>query len=167
MVKADWSIFEEDYWAINSILSDLLKSSNSRSTLLIDRTGQLISKVGMPPDFDMMSFASLCAADFEANNQLAQLIGEKDFSTLYHQGAEESMYLSKIVRDVILVVLFDKSTTLGLVRLRVKRAVGELSTIVESLFQKLEYRNEEYDTPLMDDEFTKEVEAEIDSLFAD
>ncbi len=167
MVKADWSIFEEDYWAINSILSDLLKSSNSRSTLLIDRTGQLISKVGMPPDFDMMSFASLCAADFEANNQLAQLIGEKDFSTLYHQGAEESMYLSKIVRDVILVVLFDKSTTLGLVRLRVKRAVGELSTIVESLFQKLEYRNEEYDTPLMDEEFTKEVEAEIDSLFAD
>ncbi len=167
MVKADWSIFEEDYWAINSILSDLLKSSNSRSTLLIDRTGQLISKVGMPPDFDMMSFASLCAADFEANNQLAQLIGEKDFSTLYHQGAEESMYLSKIVRDVILVVLFDKSTTLGLVRLRVKRAVGELSTIVESLFQKLEYRNEEYDKPLVDDEFTKEIEAEIDSLFAD
>ena len=167
MVKADWSIFEEDYWAINSVLSDLLKSSNSRSTLLIDRTGQLISKVGMPPDFDMMSFASLCAADFEANNQLAQLIGEKDFSTLYHQGAEESMYLSKIVRDVILVVLFDKGTTLGLVRLRVKRAVGELSTIVESLFQKLEYRNEEYDKPLMDDEFTKEVEAEIDSLFAD
>ncbi len=167
MVKADWSIFEEDYWAINSILSDLLKSSNSRSTLLIDRTGQLISKVGMPPDFDMMSFASLCAADFEANNQLAQLIGEKDFSTLYHQGAEESMYLSKIVRDVILVVLFDKSTTLGLVRLRVKRAVGELSTIVESLFEKLEYRNEEYDKPLVDDEFTKEIEAEIDSLFAD
>ena len=167
MVKADWSIFEEDYWAINSVLSDLLKSSNSRSTLLIDRTGQLISKVGMPPDFDMMSFASLCAADFEANNQLAQLIGEKDFSTLYHQGAEESMYLSKIIRDVILVVLFDKGTTLGLVRLRVKRAVGELSTIVESLFQKLEYRNEEYDKPLMDDEFTKEVEAEIDSLFAD
>jgi predicted regulator of Ras-like GTPase activity (Roadblock/LC7/MglB family) len=167
MVKADWSIFEEDYWAINSVLSDLLKSSNSRSVLLIDRTGQLISNIGTPPDFDVTSFASLCAADFEANNQLAKLIGEKDFSTLYHQGADDSMYLSKIARDVILVVLFDKTTTLGLVRLRVKRAVDELSSIVESLFQKLEYRNEEYDQPLVDDDFTSAVEAEIDSLFAD
>ena len=50
---------------------------------------------------NLTSFASLCAADFEANNQLAALIGEKDFSTLYHQGTEESMYLSKIARDVI------------------------------------------------------------------
>ena len=168
MVKADWSIYEEDYWAMNSVMSDLLKSSNSRSSLLIDRTGQLITNVGTPPDFDVVAFASLCAADFEANNQLAALIGEKDFSTLYHQGVEDSMYLARIARDVILVVLFDKSTTLGLVRLRVKRAVDELSNIVERLFEKLEYRNEEYDEqPLVDQEFADGIESEIDKLFAD
>jgi predicted regulator of Ras-like GTPase activity (Roadblock/LC7/MglB family) len=167
MPKADWSIFEEDYWAINSVLSDLLKSSNSRSTLLIDRTGQLITNTGAAPDFDVTAFASLCAADFEANSQLARLIGEKDFSTLYHQGVEDSMYMSRIARDVILVVLFDKSTTLGLVRLRVKRAVDELCTIFDQLFEKLQYRNEEYDDLLGDREFTEGVEAEIDSLFAE
>lgn len=167
MPKADWSIYEEDYWAINSVLGDLVKSSNSRTTLLIDRTGQLITNAGTAPEFDVVAFASLCAADFEANSQLAKLIGEKDFSTLYHQGVEESMYLSKISRDVILVVLFDKSTTLGLVRLRVKRAVDELSTIFDRLFEKLEYRNEEYDEPLVDSDFTEGVEAEIDNLFAD
>ncbi len=167
MPKADWAIFEEDYWAINSVLSDLLKSSNSQSSLLIDRTGQLITNAGTPPEFDVVAFASLCAADFEANSQLAKLIGEKDFSTLYHQGVEESMYLSRIARDVILVVLFDKSTTLGLVRLRVKRSVDELSAIFDQLFEKLEYRNEEYDDPLADSDFTEGVEAEIDSLFAD
>jgi predicted regulator of Ras-like GTPase activity (Roadblock/LC7/MglB family) len=167
MVKADWAIFEEDYWAINSVLSDLLKSSNSTSNLLIDRTGQLITNAGKAPEFDVQAFASLCAADFEANSMLAQLIGEKDFSTLYHQGVEESMYLSRISRDVILVVLFDKTTTLGLVRLRVKRAVDELSRIFDRLFEKLEYRNEEYDDPIADSEFTEGIEAEIDSLFAD
>ena len=167
MVKADWSIYEEDYWAINSVLEDLLKSSNTRSGLLIDRTGQLISNVGTPPDFDVVAFASLCAADFEANNQLAQLIGEKDFSTLYHQGIDQSMYLARIARDVILVVLFDKSTTLGPVRLRVKRAVEELSAIIERLFEKLEYRNEEYDKSVVDEEFTDGIESEIDKLFAD
>ncbi|HEX9641616.1 MAG TPA: hypothetical protein VGB13_09920, partial [Candidatus Krumholzibacteria bacterium] len=60
MVKADWAIFEEDYWAINSVLSDLLKSSNSTSNLLIDRTGQLITNAGKAPEFDVQAFASLC-----------------------------------------------------------------------------------------------------------
>ena len=62
-------------------------------------------------------------------------------------------------------MLFDKRTTLGLVRLRVKRAVDELGTIINQLFDKLQYRNEEYDT--FDETFTQEVENEIDSLFAD
>lgn len=165
MVRAEWAIFEEDYWAINNVLEDLLKSSRSGNVLLIDRTGQLISQVGPEVDFDLTSFASLCAADFEANYQLAKLIGENDFSTLFHQGAKDSMYLGKIHKGVVLVVLFNKSTTLGLVRLRVKRAVEELNVVIEKLYAKLEYRNEEYDQ--FDDNFTEEVEAEIDNLFAD
>ena len=165
MVRAEWAIFEEDYWAINNVLEDLLKSSRSGYIMLIDRTGQLISQCGPDVDFDITSFASLCAADFEANYQLAKLIGEKDFSTLFHQGARDSMYLGKIAKGVVLVVLFNKSTTLGLVRLRVKRAVEELDSIIEGLYEKLEYRNEEYDE--IDETFAEEVEAEIDSLFAD
>jgi len=165
MVRAEWAIFEEDYWAINNVLEDLLKSSRAGNVLLIDRTGQLISQIGPEVDFDLTSFASLCAADFEANYQLAKLIGENDFSTLFHQGAKDSMYLGKIAKGVVLVVLFTKSTTLGLVRLRVKRAVEELNVVIEKLYEKLEYRNEEYDQ--FDDDFTEEVEAEIDNLFAD
>ena len=165
MVRAEWAIFEEDYWAINNVLDDLLKSSQAGNVLLIDRTGQLVSHCGPEVKFDLTSFASLCAADFEANYQLARLVGEKDFSTLYHQGAKDSMYLGKIAKGEVLVVLFDKSTTLGLVRLRVKRAVEELDKIIDGLYNKLEYRNEEYDT--FDDSFAEGVEAEIDSLFVD
>jgi predicted regulator of Ras-like GTPase activity (Roadblock/LC7/MglB family) len=165
MVRAEWAIFEEDYWAINNVLEDLLKSSRAGNVMLIDRTGQLISRCGPEVDFDLTSFASLCAADFEANYQLAKLIGERDFSTLFHQGAKDSMYLGKIAKGVVLVVLFSKNTTLGLVKLRVKRAVEELNGIIEKLYEKLEYRNEEYDT--FDDSFTAGVEAEIDNLFAD
>ena len=165
MVRAEWTIFEDDYWAINNVLEDLLKSSQAQNVLLIDRTGQMISHCGPEVDFDLTSFASLCAADFSANYQLAQLIGEPDFSTLYHQGTKDSMYLGKIARGVVLAVLFDKSTTLGLVRLRVRRAVEELNAVIETLFEKLKYRNEEYDA--FDEEFAEEVEAEIDNLFVD
>ena len=165
MVKTDWTIYEEDYWAINTQIKDLLKNSNSQSVLLIDKTGQMIASVGIEPEFDLMSFASLCAADFEANAQLAKLIGEKDFSTLYHQGSDESMYLAKVAQHIILVVLFNKRTTLGLVRLRVKKAVEGLDTILPRLFDKLEYENEELKE--FDEEFTDELNKEIDALFSD
>lgn len=165
MVKTDWTIYEEDYWAINSVLKELLQNSNSQSVLLIDKTGQMIASVGIEPEFDLMSFASLCAADFEANAQLAKLIGEKDFSTLYHQGSDESMYLAKVAQHIILVVLFNKKTTLGLVRLRVKKAVEGLNTILSRLFDKLEYENEELKE--FDEEFTDELNKEIDALFSD
>ncbi|MEE9268949.1 MAG: roadblock/LC7 domain-containing protein [Candidatus Krumholzibacteria bacterium] len=165
MVKTDWKIYEEDYWAITSVLKELLQNSNSQSVLLIDKTGQMIASVGIEPDFDLMSFASLCAADFEANSQLAKLIGEKDFSTLYHQGSNESMYLAKVASQIILVVLFNKRTTLGLVRLRVKKAVEGLNTILTTLFDKLEYENE--DLKEFNEEFTDELNKEIDALFSD
>lgn len=165
MVKTDWTIYEEDYWAINGEIKELLNNSNSQSVLLIDKTGQMIASVGVEPDFDLMSFASLCAADFEANAQLAKLIGEKDFSTLYHQGSDESMYLAKVASHIILVVLFNKRTTLGLVRLRVKKTVEGLNTILPRLFDKLQYENEELKE--FDEEFTDELNKEIDALFSD
>lgn len=165
MVRAEWAIFEEDYWAITNALEALVQSSQANHVLLVDRTGQLIAQVGDDPEFDTQSFASLCAADFEANFALAKLIGEDDFATLYHQGAHESMYLAKIEKGVVLAVVFDKSTTLGLVRLRVKKAVEELNVIIDGLYDKLEYRNEEYDP--FDDEFSEGVEQEIDNLFVE
>lgn len=166
MIRTNWKVFEEDYYAINTTLQELLSNSNATSVILLDKTGQMISNVGEEPRFDMYSFASLCAADFEANAQLAKLIGEKDFSTLYHQGSNESMYLARVEQDIILVILFDKKTTLGLVRLRTKKAVDNLSTVILRLYGKLEYENEEYSTDF-DEEFTAGAELEIDSLFSD
>jgi predicted regulator of Ras-like GTPase activity (Roadblock/LC7/MglB family) len=165
MVRTNFKVFEEDYWAINTILQELLKNSNSASVLLLDKTGQLISSLGDPPQFDMHSFASLCAADFEANAQLAVLIGEKDFSTLYHQGSNESMYLARVENNIILVILFDKRTTLGLVRLRAKKALDNLETVIRRLYGKLEYENEE--NTEFNEEFVQQAEVEIDSLFTD
>jgi predicted regulator of Ras-like GTPase activity (Roadblock/LC7/MglB family) len=165
MVRTNFKVFEEDYWAINTILQELLKNSNSSSVLLLDKTGQLISSLGDPPQFDMHGFASLCAADFEANAQLAVLIGEKDFSTLYHQGSNESMYLARVEQNIILVILFDKRTTLGLVRLRAKKALDNLETVIRRLYGKLEYENEE--NTEFNEEFVQQAEVEIDSLFTD
>ena len=62
----------------------------------MDRTGQLVTTAGERPDFDSTAFASLAAADFSANDQLASMIGEQEFSSLFHQGEKESMYLADV-----------------------------------------------------------------------
>ena len=166
MVKGNWALFEDDFYAITTILQTLLRSASARSVILIDKTGQLINTVGQPPDFDLTSFASLAAADFAANAQLAEMVGEKDFATLVHQGQNDSLYLSMIANRVILVVLFDRKSSLGLVRLKARRAADELMGVLGRLFDKLQYRNEEISANLGAD-FAAEADSTIDSLFQD
>lgn len=167
MVKGNWALFEEDFWSINQILQTLSRSASARSVMLIDKTGQLINSIGEPPGFDVTSFSSLAAADFAANAQLAEMVGEKDFATLVHQGTNESLYLSMISNRVILVVLFDRKTSLGLVRLKSRRAGEELVVVLNRLFDKLQYRNEEIVSTTLGADFQAEAESEIDSLFQD
>jgi predicted regulator of Ras-like GTPase activity (Roadblock/LC7/MglB family) len=134
--SASWSFTEDDFGAITQSLQRFLYDSNARCALLVDRTGQLVATVGEQPTFDATAFATLTAADFSANDQLARLIGETDFNTLFHQGEKESMYLADVARRVILVVLFDNRTTLGLVRLKMKQAVEDLAKLFEQVFAR-------------------------------
>lgn len=134
--SASWSFTEDDFGAITGLLESFLTDSNARCALLVDRTGQLVATVGEKPNFDPTAFSTLAAADFSANDQLAKLIGENDFNSLFHQGEKESMYLADVARRVILVVLFDNRTTLGLVRLKMRHVVLELTQLFQQVFSR-------------------------------
>jgi predicted regulator of Ras-like GTPase activity (Roadblock/LC7/MglB family) len=134
---ASWSFSENDFQTIEQHLRAFLRESNARCALLVDRTGQLVATVGDPPQFDAAAFASLTAADFSANDQLAKMIGEQEFASLVHQGEKESMYLADIVKRVILVVLFDQRTTLGLVKLKGRGIVEQLNKVFEEMFNRV------------------------------
>lgn len=134
--SASWSFTEEDFNAITGSLQKFLFESNARCALLVDRTGQLVATVGEQPSFDPTAFATLTAADFSANDQLARMVGETDFNSLFHQGEKESMYLADVARRVILVTLFDNRTTLGLVRLKVKDTVADLTKLFHDVFSR-------------------------------
>ena len=157
---SSWSFHEEDSNRIHAILADFLRESNARTGLIVDRAGQIVAIVGESPEFDPTAFASLTAADFSANDQLAKMIGEPEFGSLFHQGEKESMYLADIARRVILVVLFDNRTTLGLVKLRVRNAVGALSRVFEDMFKRAGTSQPQVETG-----FLGEAEDEIDKLF--
>jgi predicted regulator of Ras-like GTPase activity (Roadblock/LC7/MglB family) len=134
---ASWSFSESDFKQIQQHLQAFLRESNARCALLVDRNGQLVATVGDAPKFDSAAFASLTAADFSANDQLAKMIGEAEFASLVHQGEKESMYLTDVAKRVILVVLFDVRTTLGLVKLKAKAAVENLNKTFEAMFNRV------------------------------
>lgn len=159
---SSWSLGEDDHHRIQGLLGGFLRESNARTALLVDRTGQMVATVGESPAFDATAFASLAAADFSANDQLARLIGEAEFGSLFHQGEKESMYLADIARRVILVVLFDNRTTLGLVKLRVKGTVGELSRLFIEMFSR-----QGGIAPRVEQDFLGDAEDEIDRLFGE
>src|SRR5688572_33166795 len=75
--SASWSFTEDDFAAITQSLQRFLGDSNARCALLVDRTGQLVATVGEQPKFDATTFATLTAADFSANDQLAKLRSEE------------------------------------------------------------------------------------------
>ena len=157
--SASWSFTQDDFDGITRTLQRFLYDSNARCALLVDRTGQLVATVGEQPNFDPTAFATLTAADFSANDQLARLIGENDFNTLFHQGERESMLLADIARRVILVALFDSRTTRGLVRLRMRTTVEELTRLLDTIFARGSTAEASRLPPLAD------ADDEIDRLF--
>jgi predicted regulator of Ras-like GTPase activity (Roadblock/LC7/MglB family) len=134
--SSTWSFTQDDHRAVTELLERFLQESGARCALIVDRGGQLVLTAGERPAFDATAFATLTAADFSANDQLARLIGESDFTSLFHQGERESMLLADLARRAILVVLFDNRTTLGLVRLRMRPTVEELSRMLEAIFAR-------------------------------
>ena len=129
-----WSFDEEDLAALTRTVDKFLADTGAHSALIADRAGQLVATMGQPLNFDPMVFATLTAADFSANDQLARLIGETDFTTLFHQGEKESMYVADVARRLILVTLFDNRTPIGLVRLKMKPVVEELTAHLDRAY---------------------------------
>ncbi len=159
-----FQIFENDFWAINETITKLLKMTNAIAVLLIDKAGQLITSTGNISQIDTTSFASLSAADFAATSQLAKLVGENNFNTLFHQGENQNLYIQLIADKVILVVIFDSRTSLGLVRVRIKHATDELNAIILDIVEKIN-SNKANNIIGLDTDFKEQAENELDELF--
>ena len=159
-------MYEEEYLQIKDILQRLQVDSNSKIVFLVDKNGQQIASHGDMSGVDATSLASLTAGNVAATDGLAKLIGEKEFSILFHEGEKDNIHISLVAQRVILVVIFDEKSSLGLVRLRVKKASQELERTFEQLLRKAEAERgsmaDRFDSP-----FAEITDEDIDSLFSE
>src|SRR6185369_9992264 len=119
MIPQDLVLYEEEFQKIKQTLLRLHQDTSALLVFLVDKNGQQIAAVGDMNSLDTTALASLTAGHVAATDGLARLIGEKEFSILFHEGEKDNIHISIVARRVILVVIFDERASLGLVRLRV------------------------------------------------
>jgi len=136
MMNSQLSLYEEELSEIRVVADRLHQDSRSRTILIVDKNGQLIAATGVDAELDTTSLSSLVAGNVAATGGIAKLIEEEEFTGQFHEGKDISVHMTIVARRIILVVLFDKNTTHGLVRLRVKKANEALADIFERLAVK-------------------------------
>jgi predicted regulator of Ras-like GTPase activity (Roadblock/LC7/MglB family) len=151
---------EQQYQQIKAVLAKLCQDSAGRVVFLVDKDGQQIAMHGDVGDIDTTSLASLTAGNVAATGGMAQLIGEKEFPTLSHEGERENIHIT-IIGRVLLVVVFDERSSLGLVKLRVKQISNEIATIFEEILRGGGKRSAEENSL-----FAEITDEDIDSLFS-
>jgi len=166
MSSQDLVLYDEEFEKIRQALQRLLEDATAKLVFLVDKNGQQIAAVGDMSPLDTTSLASLTAGNVAATDGLARLIGEKEFSILFHEGEKDNIHISIVARRVILVVIFDDRASLGLVRLRVRRATAELETVFNEIARKVDARKASLGSELSGP-FSEITDEDIDRLFSE
>lgn len=165
MPTSDMVLYDEEFLKIKETIGRLRQDANAKTVLLIDRNGQEIAVAGETENLDTTAVASLAAGNVAATDGLAKLVGEADFASLTHEGVKTSINISLIGKRVVLLVIFDDRSSLGLVRLRVKRSGDELGKIFDAILAKAEAEREKGGG--MESPFAEITDDDIDALFND
>jgi predicted regulator of Ras-like GTPase activity (Roadblock/LC7/MglB family) len=126
----DLVLSKEAIDSIIAILDEDLLRAGADCVLLVDRSGNLIVNRGDPANLDVVALAALSAANFGATAEIAKLIGEDDFTLLFHKGKNENIHFTKVGRGFILITLFGKDVSLGVIRLKTAKVTEDLLPIL-------------------------------------
>ena len=157
MPDAPIMLREQQYHKLRAVLARLRADSSAKVVFLVDKDGQEIAAMGEVGNLDTTSLASLAAGYVAATGGMAQLIGEKEFPTLSHEGERESIHISVIGR-LLLIVVFDDHSSLGLVKLRSKQVSQQILSMIDEITNA---DNSDLESP-----FAEITDEDIDSLFS-
>ncbi len=164
MVDDSLVIYEEEITQIEALISKMLRSAEAKCALLVDKDGHLITRQGFTHSLDTTALAALLAGSFASTKEIARLVGEPEFSVLFHQGKKDHIHMNLVGERSILVVIFDDRTTIGMVRLYAKEAAAELTKIFETIKQNSQNTKA---NPAVSNEFADMAQDKLDDIFQD
>jgi predicted regulator of Ras-like GTPase activity (Roadblock/LC7/MglB family) len=162
MLESQLVMREDDFARVQAVIQRLTRDANAKGVYIVDKAGQLIGEAGEMQGIDSTSLASLTAGCIAATGGLAKIVGEEEFPIHFHQGQRDNLHITLVGQRMILVVVFDERSSLGLVRLRVKKAGSELAKVFEDVRKKCEA-----DAAASTSPFAEITDDDIDNLFSD
>ena len=129
----DYNLGHEQLTKIEEVLQEDLMGMGVHCVIFIDMAGNIVVNLDDGAiKHDVYSLAALAAGNFGAVSAMAQMIGEEDFSLLFHKGEKESIHFSKVLADFLLIIIFGHDISLGLLRLKVTESIEKLEKILKS-----------------------------------
>jgi predicted regulator of Ras-like GTPase activity (Roadblock/LC7/MglB family) len=156
-------ISDHEIGVISTALNKLMNDTNATSVMLIDKSGQVISTQGTGTRRNATSLGALLAGAFSSSRHVAELLGEKDFRTIFQQGVHENIYTTMIEEQWLLVIVFDRLTHIGLVKVLSKKASDELGRVLE----RVRTDTTRTKSSVINVQFRSSIEDTIDLLFRD
>jgi len=160
MRQARLVFYTEDIEIIDKILADFLDRSQAKCALLIDKEGHLVTKKGFTKSFNTDSIAALVAGSFASTREVAKLLGETEFSVLFHQGKNENIHIGLVAERALVVVIFDDRTTLGMVRLYAEELTQKLTDTMLAAMEKHKDKSS-----AVSEEYEEAAEKALDDFF--
>ncbi len=154
-------IYEEEIATIDTLLKKMLKGAEAKCALLVDKDGHLITRQGFTHSLDTTALAALLAGSFASTKEIARLVGEPEFSVLFHQGKKDHIHMSIVGERSILVVIFDDRTTIGMVRLYAKETSEELSRVFRT------HTERKQPNEALSDDFSDKTQERLNDIFQD
>lgn len=115
---------------MENILARELIDLGVHTVLLIDMAGNvLVDLDDGQTKHDVYNLAALAAGNFGAVSEMARIIGEEDFSLLFHKGEKDSIHFSKVTEDLLLINVFGKEVSLGFLRLKVAEVIKKIKEL--------------------------------------
>ena len=129
----DYNLGHEQLTKIEEVLQEDLMDMGVHCVIFIDMAGNIVVNLDDGEvKHDVYSLAALAAGNFGAVSAMAQMIGEEDFSLLFHKGEKESIHFSKVLTDFLLIIIFGHDISLGLLRLKVTESIEMIEKILKS-----------------------------------
>jgi predicted regulator of Ras-like GTPase activity (Roadblock/LC7/MglB family) len=156
-------ISDRELTTISAALSKLMNDTSASSVMLLDKSGQVITAQGASTRQNATALGALLAGAFSSSRHVAELLGEKDFRTIFQQGVNESIFTTMVEEQWLLVIVFDKLTHIGLVKILSKKAADEMGRILERVRSDTTRQK----SSVLNINFRSSVEDTIDLLFRD
>lgn len=156
-------ISDRELTIIKSLLSKLMSDTSASSVMLLDKSGQVVTTLGASTRQNATALGALLAGAFSSSRHVAELLGEKDFRTIFQQGVNESIFTTMVEEQWLLVIVFDKLTHIGLVKILSKKAADELGRTLERVRSDTTRQK----SSVLNINFRSSVEDTIDLLFRD